>query len=45
VRKHDGHLLAHAWVECNGVPLNDDAAFVSDYLPFDGPLPAGAFRE
>ncbi|GAB4150634.1 MAG: hypothetical protein Fur0021_13490 [Candidatus Promineifilaceae bacterium] len=35
VRKQAGTLLAHAWVEYAGVVLNDDAAHVAQYTPFD----------
>jgi hypothetical protein len=44
VRKQGGHLLAHAWVEAGGTPLNDDPDAVRDYTAFDALLPLRAFR-
>lgn len=45
VRK-DGssQLLAHAWVEIDGLPVNDEASVVKDYAVFDHALPLRAFR-
>lgn len=40
VRLRDGAFSAHAWVECDGVPVNDRADVAADHPPFDdlGPL-------
>jgi hypothetical protein len=35
---------AHAWIEHNGVPLNDQATAAQTFLPFDAPIPLQAFR-
>lgn len=35
VRKQGGMLLAHAWLEYEGVILNDNPAHVAQYAPFD----------
>lgn len=35
VRKEAGQLLAHAWVECLGFPLNETADNVGRYRQFD----------
>jgi hypothetical protein len=43
VRKLDDHLDAHAWIECSGVPVNDQAGVASGYSAFDGPLAARSF--
>jgi hypothetical protein len=43
VRKLDGRLDAHAWVECSGVPVNDQRGVASQYAVFDGPLAARSF--
>ena len=32
-------LAAHAWVEVDGVPVNDSADVAERYAPFAGPLP------
>ena len=34
VRKEDGQLQAHAWVECDGVALNERAETLRRYAPF-----------
>lgn len=44
VRLKDGVLDAHAWLECDGSPINDRPAVARDFPPFDRPLPAAAFR-
>ena len=33
----------HAWVECDGVVLNDDPSISDEFLPFDGPLVGGSW--
>ena len=35
VRQIDGRLDAHAWVELNGRPVNDDEAHVRRYAPLE----------
>lgn len=44
VRLTDGVLDAHAWLECEGIPINDRPAVALEFAPFDQPLPAAAFR-
>lgn len=42
VRKDQGKLLAHAWVELAGVPLNDRMEVVRQYAAFETPsIPNG----
>jgi hypothetical protein len=43
VQLADGHLLAHAWVEYAGHPLNDAPDVAERYAPFERPLLAGAW--
>lgn len=38
-----GMLSAHAWVECDGVPVNDRADIGTEFAPFAEVLPATAF--
>jgi len=35
-KRDDGALSAHAWVEVNGVPLNDTPAVTKTFRAFDG---------
>jgi hypothetical protein len=35
VNREDGELRAHAWVELNGVPLNDDHDVALRFPPFE----------
>ena len=44
VRLTNGMLDAHAWLECEGLPINDRPAVAREFTPFDQPLPATAFR-
>lgn len=37
VRNEGNGLQAHAWVECNGVPVNDTAQGVRGYAPVELP--------
>jgi hypothetical protein len=39
-----GRLSAHAWVEVDGVPINDRADIAQSYAPFAAIAPASAFR-
>jgi Transglutaminase-like superfamily len=39
VRLTQGVLNAHAWVECNGIPVNDLPDIASQFSVFDKPLP------
>ena len=39
----EGRLLAHAWVEKDGVPINDRPEFVARYAAFDQPLSPNMF--
>jgi hypothetical protein len=43
VQLANGQLLAHAWVEYAGHPLNDAPDVAVRYAPFERPLPAGAW--
>lgn len=43
VRMLDGRLDAHAWVECDGRPLNDAPDVAERFAAFEGPLPPGSF--
>ena len=38
-----GTLYAHAWVECDGVPVNDRADIATEFAPFAEVLPTSAF--
>ena len=38
-----GTLFAHAWVECDGVPVNDRAEIATEFAPFAEVLPAAVF--
>jgi hypothetical protein len=38
VRLAGGRLEAHAWVECDGVPVNDTVDVSQRYAPFEGSL-------
>ena len=40
VRKWDGTLEAHAWVECHGVVVNDSPAVQDNYEPLEGGFPS-----
>ena len=43
VRTIDGRLDAHAWVECDGRPVNDAQDVAACFAAFDGPLSPGSF--
>jgi hypothetical protein len=43
VRREGPRLLAHAWIELGGSPINDSPQVTRDYAAFDGPLPLAAF--
>jgi hypothetical protein len=36
-------MQAHAWVECEGVPVNDSCDVAARFAAFDGPVHEGAF--
>ena len=38
VRKRNGEFDAHAWVECDGIVLNDRTERLEDYVAFDHAL-------
>ena len=38
VRIEEGELFAHAWVEQNGIPVNDRPEVVARYAAFDHPV-------
>jgi hypothetical protein len=40
-----GRLLAHAWVECEGIPVNARAEIAVEFAAFDDVVPLAAFRE
>lgn len=44
VRLSKGELAAHAWVEFNGVPLNDRPDVGNEFLPFADLVPLEAFQ-
>jgi hypothetical protein len=44
VRLPEGLLDAHAWVECNGTPVNDRPDVAKDYTVFGELVPLEAFR-
>lgn len=43
VRLKEGTLDAHAWVECDGVPVNDRPNVASQFAPFGDLVPLAAF--
>jgi hypothetical protein len=43
VRLTHGALEAHAWVECDGLPVNDRVEVIRQFEPFADPVPAAAF--
>ena len=43
VRLTQGALEAHAWVECDGMPVNDSVEVIRRFEPFGAPVPAAAF--
>ena len=43
VRLTQGVLDAHAWVECEGVPMNDQPDVASQFAPFGDLVPTTAF--
>ncbi len=43
VRMTGGAFDAHAWVECDGRPVNDAPDVAQRFAAFDGPLPARSF--
>ena len=44
VRYARGQLDAHAWIECDGEPVNDIAHIRNEFAVFDQPIPAHAFK-
>lgn len=44
VRRQADALEAHAWVESNGVPVNDEPDIAERFTPFADLPPASAFR-
>lgn len=36
VRMQAGKLLAHAWIECAGTPVNDRTDIAQEYAEFEG---------
>lgn len=44
VRLTQGALDAHAWVECDGVPVNDKPDVASQFAPFGDSVPASALN-
>ncbi len=43
VRTANGHLEAHAWLERNGIPVNDRDDIGERFAAFDDPLSVAAF--
>jgi hypothetical protein len=44
VRLVEQQLSAHAWLECDGTPLNEHRAVIAQYAAFEQSLPPEAFR-
>ena len=44
VRLIQGALDAHAWVECDGLPVNDRPDMINQFLPFEQLVPLKAFN-
>jgi Transglutaminase-like superfamily len=44
VRSTGGSFGAHAWVECNGIPVNDRSDVVSRFEPFTDSVSASTFH-
>jgi len=44
-RKEDGHLQAHAWVECRGIALNEERDVCQYFSPFEGVTVAARTEE
>lgn len=44
VRLTKGVLDAHAWVECNGIPINDQVDISTQFTSFGDLVPLEAFR-
>jgi hypothetical protein len=44
VRLEGAVLHAHAWVECDGVPVNDAHDVAARFAAFQDPIPEGAFQ-
>lgn len=44
VQLSDGQLAAHAWVEVDGVPVNDDPEIGARFHPFGDLVPLRAFK-
>jgi hypothetical protein len=42
-RSPSGRPAFHAWIECDGVVLNDDLDVATRFLPFDGPIVGGSW--
>lgn len=43
VRVTQGSLAAHAWVECDGLPVNESLDVIRQFEPFADLVPASAF--
>jgi hypothetical protein len=43
VRFEEGVLTAHAWVEKDGIPVNDNPEVVARYAAFGQPVAPGMF--
>ena len=44
VRLIQGALQAHAWVECEGIPVNDRSDVSAQFVPFGDLVPLAAFQ-
>jgi hypothetical protein len=38
VRKRDGHIEGHAWIEYRGLPLNEDEKILQTYEVYERPV-------
>jgi hypothetical protein len=43
-RKSDGQIEGHAWVEHDGVPINEDAGTIGTYVPYAQPVSFDLWR-
>jgi hypothetical protein len=45
VRFTEVGLDAHAWLEWDGIPINDSLAMTQKFAPFNQPVPTAAYRD
>ncbi len=44
-RKRDGRVEGHAWLEYQGVPINESLAEAQSYIPYDQPVTFDLWRQ